>query len=970
MGISRSASTVIAYAMKEYGWDLEHAFHFVKEKRQVAKPNSSFMRQLVEYQGILDASKQRHNKLWRSHSDSNLNDRLAKPGSAGLAAREQRASMTANGILSRAEEIRPQTMATDLNSLEESSVGPDTLVPNAQVNVDQPSERTCRVCKRTSSAKLSDGAFNGQDLADFLKDMESIEGSSSCFQLVSDESTSGDMADISTCQTSSSPHTTPHTSTSASPPYKSALETPSPTASSFPANYTDDKIDFFSAREKFKELYQEWKGREKLPSRSDEPTVPGRGAPIQTPSNENTQESGNLRRPSTSVVIVDSNPGNGNNNNNNTNHMSKDADCVVSSIMQPLSVKVLVTEMEVVKSQTFSAGSRCQSEVTSGPASRSTNSSPDSPTAQYTVNTPPPTAPTIITSLSCCHALSLDASSSLKPPGKERLRPEQLLTDEEACKNEKLFHFNELCDVSIIGAPIPEKAKKAGAFCKPRRSVSLCSDRSSRCGTVRRATLELEERLKEQEITCSSLGHRNTRSERPVEMEKGKNMEGTEADLTDISGKGQRECVEPKVTTGEIKTDNAIEALTEIAPLGWPIRCPLSSNMQESKLQNLSTENSNEDRFAQAAEKTKCGFFDTPLPSQRIEIIEYADIWPGHTSQHPDATKEDSRHSEEKHGGTVGNPATTHPPFQHSHIQLEESALLTKPAKEPFGHLASSPGTVITKFVDAEMRSADPWAQSVTDVKEPASKLQVLGLVNNDNVDSLFKMTTPSLMVPGQKDHGVECAKETIMGAAPTVDKVRDKRTAECSINPHLFCPAPYANMTGNSVVGGGGRPWTIGRACAQVDDSMPVKQHVGLVMGSCMKRSHTLAKLNSLESLLPNESPTIGAEAAETVFMNQAGLLLTCVSGIRNAVCTNGPSSSPSPTDSLSSLQTDHSSYAVHGQTEGEGQTAKEMTCPIQHCFNFLQPIRRQHRKTHPLWRLKKTVEKKRTSNPQYNTV
>uniref|UniRef100_UPI0035902A52 protein phosphatase Slingshot homolog 2 n=1 Tax=Myxine glutinosa TaxID=7769 RepID=UPI0035902A52 len=38
MGISRSASTVIAYAMKEYGWDLEHAFHFVKEKRQVAKP--------------------------------------------------------------------------------------------------------------------------------------------------------------------------------------------------------------------------------------------------------------------------------------------------------------------------------------------------------------------------------------------------------------------------------------------------------------------------------------------------------------------------------------------------------------------------------------------------------------------------------------------------------------------------------------------------------------------------------------------------------------------------------------------------------------------------------------------------------------------------------------------------------------------------------------------------------------------
>lgn len=76
MGVSRSASTVIAYAMKEYGWDMEQAFEYVKERRAVTKPNPSFMRQLVEYQGILIASKQRHNKLWRSHSDSDLSERL------------------------------------------------------------------------------------------------------------------------------------------------------------------------------------------------------------------------------------------------------------------------------------------------------------------------------------------------------------------------------------------------------------------------------------------------------------------------------------------------------------------------------------------------------------------------------------------------------------------------------------------------------------------------------------------------------------------------------------------------------------------------------------------------------------------------------------------------------------------------------------------------------------------------------
>ncbi|XP_051975620.1 protein phosphatase Slingshot homolog 1-like isoform X1 [Xyrauchen texanus] len=68
MGVSRSASTVIAYAMKEYGWSLEKAYNFVKQKRSITRPNASFMRQLAEYEGILDASKQRHNRLW--HPDS------------------------------------------------------------------------------------------------------------------------------------------------------------------------------------------------------------------------------------------------------------------------------------------------------------------------------------------------------------------------------------------------------------------------------------------------------------------------------------------------------------------------------------------------------------------------------------------------------------------------------------------------------------------------------------------------------------------------------------------------------------------------------------------------------------------------------------------------------------------------------------------------------------------------------------
>uniref|UniRef100_A0A8C8DI59 Protein phosphatase Slingshot homolog 1 n=1 Tax=Oryzias sinensis TaxID=183150 RepID=A0A8C8DI59_9TELE len=80
MGVSRSASTVIAYAMKEYGWSLEKAYNFVKQKRSIAQPNAGFMKQLAEYEGILDASKQRHNKLWRPGTNEEGSEELQASG--------------------------------------------------------------------------------------------------------------------------------------------------------------------------------------------------------------------------------------------------------------------------------------------------------------------------------------------------------------------------------------------------------------------------------------------------------------------------------------------------------------------------------------------------------------------------------------------------------------------------------------------------------------------------------------------------------------------------------------------------------------------------------------------------------------------------------------------------------------------------------------------------------------------------
>lgn len=83
MGISRSASVVIAYAMKAYNWNLKDALEHVKKRRNCIKPNKNFLTQLETYRGMLDAMKNKE-KLQRSKSETNLKsvkDARLLPGS-------------------------------------------------------------------------------------------------------------------------------------------------------------------------------------------------------------------------------------------------------------------------------------------------------------------------------------------------------------------------------------------------------------------------------------------------------------------------------------------------------------------------------------------------------------------------------------------------------------------------------------------------------------------------------------------------------------------------------------------------------------------------------------------------------------------------------------------------------------------------------------------------------------------------
>ncbi|KAJ8269386.1 hypothetical protein COCON_G00119930 [Conger conger] len=89
MGVSRSASTVLAYAMKQQQWPLDYALAHVKERRHVIKPNEGFMKQLHTYSGILQASQQRHSDLWKRRKSRELRKSLENSREEGESEEEE-----------------------------------------------------------------------------------------------------------------------------------------------------------------------------------------------------------------------------------------------------------------------------------------------------------------------------------------------------------------------------------------------------------------------------------------------------------------------------------------------------------------------------------------------------------------------------------------------------------------------------------------------------------------------------------------------------------------------------------------------------------------------------------------------------------------------------------------------------------------------------------------------------------------
>ncbi|XP_069609024.1 protein phosphatase Slingshot homolog 3 isoform X2 [Ranitomeya imitator] len=117
MGVSRSASTVIAYAMKEYEWTFEEALKHVKERRSIVQPNAGFLRQLQTYQGILGASKQRHSYLWH------LNSTTASPQLPSLPKAQSGSSETS--LINRPRKMNLRALMRSISEMEASETAPE-----------------------------------------------------------------------------------------------------------------------------------------------------------------------------------------------------------------------------------------------------------------------------------------------------------------------------------------------------------------------------------------------------------------------------------------------------------------------------------------------------------------------------------------------------------------------------------------------------------------------------------------------------------------------------------------------------------------------------------------------------------------------------------------------------------------------------------------------------------------------------
>ncbi|XP_030818335.1 LOW QUALITY PROTEIN: protein phosphatase Slingshot homolog 2 [Camarhynchus parvulus] len=988
MGVSRSASTVIAYAMKEYGWNLDRAYDYVKERRTVTKPNPSFMRQLEEYQGILLASKQRHNKLWRSHSDSDLSDHHEPICKAGLELNKKEITTSADQIseaktndnqqpmspIYSAELEREQQLPEDTNMIE------DVCVKERRIHL----EFTCRdFHTEQMEDKLNLNNINGCTAGccvdsvppDNCRASEALMQLQHPLEITEFPDLTVDDLEKDALKPDMNVHLVPMEEFTSclkdfpQSPNQNSLglqQNPQPEVT----DLSTDRIDFFSALEKFVELSQESRSRTCSHSRPEEQGT-GRNGVSRVPvlevppaadggADARRNSPGNSPQPSDDSSTdeeqqkeVPELPGAG--------HLTR------SHSENAISVKEIITEIESINQG-------------AGPAQQKEGSANLSQTPKR--NT--------------VHDLPVEviwASEKLEQSegacaGHQEKEKDPLPTEQEEAPSLQLSS----------GRSDLEESSSGGEQQEPRGSTK---PEPKWCpGSVRRATLEFEERLRQEQEhqhtapACTLPTRKNSRNDCPAAelLPRGKSEEPP----LELPPEGDKAQEEPLLPAGAEQ------------PVGRHLPAPLGAPAQES----LPTEPSPGQEGAAQQRRTVVSFDGTEEPSlppllpKRIEIIEYTlTVKPAeqrpHTSCEQGGLAPATPSLDENLNPSMRlekAPADPSPP-EHA-VRKQAAFTVGSPSKEGSGrsaHLgAASPSAQVTCPPAASLeRSPYPCVIHLEGVTEQST--------GTDDEPVTPCGTEGDATLPFKDGPKPLCGDSAgISRQLSSEDFSRQHAENMDLLDISFLCYSLPHSSSSLSVEERSSSPGPVKQRAKEIEARI---RHAGLTRPSHMKLSASLAKLDRLEL---SKDDLHDRESASS---NANPVLLTCVAlgrgfcGGRSergseSACGKHRLSSPEPTrhfvEQLRTAECIAQSMPVERPL---AQYAKECSSSQQSLCSSADPTwtssgegppllqvqvldslspsqalavapRQQHGRTHPLRRLKKTNDKKRTTNPLYNTM
>ncbi|XP_019366786.1 PREDICTED: protein phosphatase Slingshot homolog 2 isoform X1 [Gavialis gangeticus] len=982
MGVSRSASTVIAYAMKEYGWNLDRAYDYVKERRTVTKPNPSFMRQLEEYQGILLASKQRHNKLWRSHSDSDLSDHHEPICKPGMELNKKEITTSADRI----SEAKPSDSRPPASPAYAAELSTERRLQGDAAVIDELCTKERRIHLEFTSRdfhaeqiedELNLNNINGCSAGCCLDEskcpLDNCHASEALMQLNQPLEIATDFPDLTVddlekdaLKPDMNVHLVPMEELAArlkDLPRSPDQDSPSPQLHSQPeaADFSTDRIDFFSALEKFVELSQESQSRSCSHSRPEEQGS-GRngvmkGSVLEVPPAVETgiavQRTGSLgNSPQASedsstdeeqAKEVSELPGTG--------------PLTRSHSENSISVKEIITEIESIHQGV-------------GPGLQKTDGA-----AGHTLAAP---------KRNTVHELPAEAAwPSEHKPGKAE-PGDGICTAQQEKAREPLQAEEDGADPEE-SSPAEDQQELQG------EGVALAPKWCP--GSVRRATLEFEERLRqEQEQQHGAPGgllptRKNSRND-PATTEPAPR------------GRSEEPSHEPVPTHGEGDSHQARPGSPE-PPVGTcPVVEPLPAELgmeQEGPVR--------EHRTVVLLESSAVPALPGPLP-KRIEIIEYAQASELLGPHECDAGC--------GQGGTGPGTATLElPPLDEN---LNPSACMGTaavcPQSLPLQH-PPTPGPTAAQQATSTPGSPEqgcggtPMLLGATSplgqaIPSPSADPECLSPFHLEGVTEQSTSTDDEPPTPcsagggGQLLCGGSCSALMLLSHEDltVLGRLAGGQTEACEGWDFFLCSSLPHSSSSRSVEGRSSHPSLVQLRATELEARM---RRAGLTAPSHMKRSASLAKLDCLDLSKDDLAERERAPSESCPHLLPVG-------SPPGRLCTSSSSlpglADPKPTKHfVEQLKTTECiaqskpvarplvQYAKEFRVGPPGPvpgappllTHSEEALPLLWAPGPDSPCpavklamapRQQHGRTHPLRRLKKPSDKKRTPNPLYNTM